>query len=356
PFTFEPTTGSLWRGGALLSLLPKDAAVLAVLVQQAGQVGLKEALLEAVWPETYVTETVLKNSIARLRRLLGGTLTAPHYIETRARRGYRFLAPVEALALEHAGHAPPSAVIQLLVPCPLVPSHMVGREAELALLHERFALARRGQRQVVWITGEAGIGKTALLEAFMAKETARKSLWLAHGQCVEHYGEGEAYLPVLEALGHWCRGPGGQQVLTELQRYAPTWLVQMPALLTEAELARVQRQAEGVTRERMVREMAEALEALTVDRALVLVLEDVHWSDKSTVDLLAYLAQRGTAACLLVLGTYRPADLVRQAHPLHGLKQELQAHGQCAEVRLEELTAGEVEAYVTQRLGPQAPP
>ena len=106
PFTFEPTTGSLWRGGVLLSLLPKDAAVLAVLVQQAGQVVLKEALLEAVWPETYVTETVLKNSIARLRRLLGDDLHSPHYIETRARRGYRFVGPVVPPAPEEAAHAP----------------------------------------------------------------------------------------------------------------------------------------------------------------------------------------------------------------------------------------------------------
>jgi predicted ATPase/DNA-binding winged helix-turn-helix (wHTH) protein/class 3 adenylate cyclase len=126
PFTFDPTTGSLWRGGALLSLLPKDAAVLAVLVQHAGQVVLKETLLEAVWPETYVTETVLKNSIARLRRLLGDQLKTPHYIETRARRGYRFLAAVETRApVERPAPSAPAAAT------PLLPSLLGGPQTEV---------------------------------------------------------------------------------------------------------------------------------------------------------------------------------------------------------------------------------
>ena len=129
PFTFEPTTGALWRGGALLSLLPKDAAVLAVLVQHAGHIVTKETLLEAVWPETYVTETVLKNCIARLRRLLGDDLKTPRYIETRARRGYRFVGTVQPPGAEQAVHAPPSAAVQPLAPFPLVPGGMVGRNA-----------------------------------------------------------------------------------------------------------------------------------------------------------------------------------------------------------------------------------
>ena len=131
PFTFEPTTGALWRGGALLPLLPKDAAVLAVLVQQAGHIVSKETLLEAVWPETYVTETVLKNCIARLRRLLGDDLQSPQYIETRARRGYRFLGTVEPQAPEEAIHEPTSVGGQPLTPFSLVPSGMVGRESGL---------------------------------------------------------------------------------------------------------------------------------------------------------------------------------------------------------------------------------
>ena len=95
-----------------------------------------------------------------------------------------------------------------------------------------------------------------------------------------------------------CRGTAGEQIITILRQYAPTWLVQMPALLDDAELEAVQRRVQGATRERMLRELAEAVEALTSSGAthalplLILVLEDLHWSDYSTLDLLPYLARR----------------------------------------------------------------
>jgi len=112
----------------------------------------------------------------------------------------------------------------------------------------------------------------------------------------------------------------------------------------------------GATPARMLRELAQALEVLTADTPLVLVLEDLHWSDRSTVDLLAYLAQRREPAHLLVLGTYRPVDLVLHAHPLRGLVQELRGRGLVHELPLELLPAAEVAAYLAGRLGgPVAP-
>jgi MoxR-like ATPase len=82
----------------------------------------------------------------------------------------------------------------------------VGREQELARLHVWLTQARSGVRQIVFVTGEAGLGKTTLVEAFLAELGTYGSLWIGHGQCVEHYGVEEAYLPVLEALGRLCRG------------------------------------------------------------------------------------------------------------------------------------------------------
>ena len=109
---------------------------------------------------------------------------------------------------------------------------LVGREAELAHLHRWLDKAVNGQRQVVFVTGEPGIGKTALVEAFLrslesrvrkreedqkAKGKNQKAkredqippLWIGRGQCIEHYGAGEAYMPVLEALGTAVPGTGG---------------------------------------------------------------------------------------------------------------------------------------------------
>ena len=131
-----------------------------------------------------------------------------------------------------------------------------------------------------------------------------------------------------------------------LQRYAPTWLVHLPALLNDSERERLQQQLPGVTPVRMLRELAEALEALTRTTPLVLVLEDLHWSDVATVNLLTYLAQRRDPARLLLLGTYRPADVIVQAHPLRGMLQELRGRGVCDELALELLLPDEVEAYM----------
>ena len=108
-----------------------------------------------------------------------------------------------------------------------------------------------------------------------------------------------------------------------MRRYAPMWLVQLPGLLSETELERLQRQVQGATSARMLRELAEALDVLTAEVPLVLVLEDLHWSDRSTVEALTYLAQRRAPARLLVLGTFRPVETVIQTHPLRRMVQEL---------------------------------
>jgi tetratricopeptide (TPR) repeat protein len=174
-------------------------------------------------------------------------------------------------------------------------------------------------------------------------------VWLGWGQCVEHYGTGEPYLPVLDALGRLCRAPAGERIVAVLERCAPTWLAQLPALLSAEERERLQRQLVGSSRERMLREMADALEALSTERPLVLVLEDLQWSDHATIDLLSFLARRRPPARLLLLGVYRPVDVIVGDHPLKSLKQDLQAHGQCAELSLGFLTPDDVASYLTER-------
>ncbi|NOT54830.1 MAG: AAA family ATPase, partial [Deltaproteobacteria bacterium] len=173
--------------------------------------------------------------------------------------------------------------------------------------------------------------------------------WITRGQCIEHYGAGEAYLPILDALEHLCRAPGGDHLVELLDRYAPTWLVQMPAVLGTADVAALQRRVVGATHERMLREVTGALEALTTDSTVILVLEDLHWSDYSTLDLLSFLARRQSPARLLIIGTYRPADVLRREHPLYPVKQELHLHGQCEEISVRSLTTEDVGEYLARQ-------
>ncbi len=231
-----------------------------------------------------------------------------------------------------------------------------GREDELAQLHQWFTMARQGQRQVGFITGAAGIGKTALVDAFAAQVSATEALWVGHGQCLELYGPGEPHLPVLEALGRLCRGAEGAPFLALLRQYAPSWLVQMPALLPPADREALQRTAGGATPTRMLRELAEALDRLTAERPLVLVLEDLQWSDVSTLEWLTYVARRRDPARLLILGTYRPGDAMVRAHSVRTVMTDLTQHHQSAELPLDYLSEAEVAAYCRQRWRAQSLP
>jgi predicted ATPase len=228
---------------------------------------------------------------------------------------------------------------------------IVGRQEEVEWLQERWMWAMEGRRQCCVISGEVGIGKTTVVDLFVANLLIQREVGVGWGQCVETYGDGEPYLPMLEALGQLGRSPHREALLAVLQRYAPTWLVHLPGLLGDSERERLQGQLQGVTPARMLRELAEALEAFTTTTPLVLVLENLHWSDVSTVNLLTYLAQRREAARFLLLGTYRPVDVVVQGHPLRGVLQELRGRGLCDELSLELLLPEEAGAYATARLG-----
>jgi len=210
----------------------------------------KDALFAAVWPETMVSEGVLTNCIAELRQALGDDAKRPRFIATVHRRGYRFIAPLStpAPAPSPAPQAPD--LVSALGPSSLAAPHpapppLVGRETELAYLHHLYTDALHGQRHVVFVTGEAGIGKTALVGTFGDSLRRDAGLWLGHGQCIEQYGAGEAYLPLLEALDRLCRGPGGERLVALLAQAAPSWVVQLPGLLSASALADLQHALAG---------------------------------------------------------------------------------------------------------------
>jgi DNA-binding winged helix-turn-helix (wHTH) protein/predicted ATPase len=332
----------LRRGKQQVRLTPKALAVLRVLVDQAGRLVSKQDLLETVWSGTAVSDAALSSCIQEIRQALGDDAKQPRFLATVHRRGFRFVAA-------QADEPPPSRSTRAMEAAPASPT-IVGRDRELDELRRWLALANGGDRQVVFVAGEPGIGKTALVEAFLGEVDATGSSRIGRGQCVEHYGQGEAYLPVLESLVRLCREPdGGERVVQVLAQYAPTWLMQMPSVVRAADLRAIQRRAQGVTRDRMLRELAEAVEALAAEMTLIFRLEDLHWSDASTLDWLACVARRPERARLLVIGTYRPVEVLRRDHPLHAVKHELQLHRHCRELALRRLDERAVAEYLARR-------
>jgi predicted ATPase len=206
-----------------------------------------------------------------------------------------------------------------------------------------------GRRQVVFIAGEAGIGKTALLNGFLDQLRAAHPILVACGQCIEQYGTREAYLPIFDALGALCRGTRSSNVIGVLTRHAPSWLGQMPGVLSDDQFQALQRTIQGTTQPRMLREFCEALEALSVDQPIILALEDLQWSDHSTLDLLSMIGRRQESAHLMLIGSYRPADVIVSGHPLRSVIQDLQAHRLCSELWPDYLSESAVEEYLADR-------
>jgi DNA-binding winged helix-turn-helix (wHTH) protein/predicted ATPase len=338
PFVLDLVNQCLWRDTDVIKLRPKAFGVLERLVSRAGELVTKQDLMSSVWQDAFVGDAVLKVAVRQIREALSDDPKAPRYIETAHRRGYRFIAQTSPGESERAPGRPRVAEL---------PAAIVGREDALSRMVGWLERAREGERQLVFVTGEAGIGKTTLLESFKRSLGSDRTVRICSGQCLSQYGRSEAYLPVLDAIRQLCRENG--DVVEALRAHAPMWLMQMPSLVTRADRALFGREALGTTRERMLREMGDALDALTVDSVLVLVLEDLHWSDFSTLDLISYVARRQRPCHLMVIGTYRPAEWIASPHPLKTLKQELIAAQRCEELPLEYLTKEAVEQHLSVR-------
>ena len=331
-------------------LRPKAFAVLDYLLGHPGRLVTKEELLNAVWPGTFVGEAVLKVAIRQVREAIGDDPQSPRFIETAHRRGYRFIGPVreseqtpaqeQEIRNNHAASGPQLRADDSS-------QRVVGRDEAMSRMRNWLEKMLGGERQIVFVTGEAGIGKTALVDTFARSIAADRSMRICRGQCLEQYGTSEAYLPVLEAVGRLCRED--RQLVDVLRAHAPMWLLQMPSLVSASDRELLSREVFGATRERMLREMGEALEALTADKPLVLILEDLHWSDYSTLDLISYLARQRQAAPLMLIGTYRTAELILSGHPLKAVKRELLAKQQCEELPLEYLSEEAVTQYLSVR-------
>lgn len=314
-------------GGVDVPLRTKSFTLLRYLAEHRGRVVTREELLDAVWTRAAVSPGVVRTTIRELRKALGDDAAGSRFIETIGRKGYRFVAPQAA---------------------PVAEVGLVGRTAELAQLHARLARSRARGRQVVFVSGEPGIGKTTVVERFLQEVSAAGLAQISRGRCVNLHGPLEPYLPVLEILSRLCLDDREARVLGILERWAPTWLLQLPAFIDSDTAQALHGRVPNPTRERMMRELGDALDVLARDFPLVLMFEDLHWSDTSTTDLLTYLAERSTAACLLIVATYRPVDAIVSGHAIRAAVRALVARERAVEIALELLTLDDIGAYLSR--------
>ncbi|RUL72483.1 ATP-binding protein [Dyella choica] len=338
PFRLDPVNHCLWRISdqgelAPVTITAKAFDVLRYLVEHPGRLISHEEMLEALWPDVAVQPEVLKGYVLAIRHALGDRAQRPRYVETHRGRGYRFIAEVSTPQKTDnrlSSSAAPS---------------LIGRTAQLNALGEALNRVRNGQPRIVFVHGDAGIGKTVLVETF-CEDLSSQHVLLSYGRCIEGFGGTEPFYPIIEALSRLMKGASGNKVQDALVAVAPSWAAQLAGVLSREHRVLLQKITHASSSGRMLGEFCELLELLAEDETVVLLLEDLHWADFSTLDLISAFARRKSSIKLLLLATYRSDELATRGPALKQLVNELLLHKWCDTIHLDGLDQQDIAEYV----------
>jgi DNA-binding winged helix-turn-helix (wHTH) protein/tetratricopeptide (TPR) repeat protein len=325
PFRVDPSARSLTRDGKPIAVAPKAFDVLTFLIRHRDEVVSRQSLFDDVWANCAVEDATLTQHVYLLRRLLRVDASEPSVIATVPRRGYRFVRAItEGVKLTKSGA-------------------IVGRAREIDDLHGWLGRTASSSH-VVCITGEPGIGKTALIDEFVDGASRQPDICVARSRCSELFGNGETYLPLLDLLDDFRRRYG--KSMSELmQARAPHWYAQVdPNALASSPALPLR------SPDQLKWELCAFLEDVSRASVVVVVIDDWHWTSVSTVELLAYLASKSDRMRVLFVLAYRPAELIARDVVFMHAKFDLQARGVCHELALGPLTEKDVERYVAGEL------
>ena len=350
PFCLDRTGARLLREGKPVALTPKAFDLLQLLATKPGRLITKEELLESIWPDAFVSDASIKVCVSEVRKALDDGAKTPQYIETVHRRGYRFIGL--GSAKPEADAPPPSRQMAAVPPAlasvkspPSLP--LAGRDAEIGRLVSHFERASRGQRQCVLVSGSVGSGKTVLVQAFVQSLGQEATILIGH--CFEQFGNREPYLPVWEAIRSLPQERRSAPLESLLARHAAAVAAGSEADGNAADTPVNTRLASS---QRVLGEMVDAIETLAEETPALLLLEDVHWIDHSTLDLLTALARRRRESKLMVVATFRPDEVLaaeEDEHPLREVVGDLITARLAEALPLEELDEKAVAEYLSRR-------
>ena len=332
PYRLDTAAQLLWNKETHINLSPKVYRLLLYFLLHSGRLLSHEELFNAVWDGRIVDDSALRLTVNALRNALQDQSKAPRYISTVCKRGYRFLEAVTVM--EHF------KIFETSMICPLQQRPQTqtfpawfGYTQQLARLQEAFQQASKDERRLIFLQGEQGTGKTTLLNIFLDKVHHHK-LAVLHARCVQMSSATEPFLPLLEALERHCREPYGRLLIERLHQLAPSWLYQMLNVLDSGEISQLLSKVAHSSTGRMVREGANFFETLSNHAPFILILDNAHWSDEFTLDLLNFLMFRCSPAKLLIIVSYRPCEDVLGAQRINDIRTELSRRGLCHELSL----------------------
>lgn len=301
-FELDAIQLELRRGRDPIAIRRLPLRVLVHLVRHRDRTVSKDEVAEAIWPGQVVSDAALTSAVRDLRRALGANGT--QWVHTQRGRGYRFMGPVE----ERPADASTAAVEESRVGG----EPFVGRADVLASLAAALARAAGGHGSLVLLAGEAGVGKTRLTDVLVRRAEAHGFEVLV-GRCLEADGA-PPFWPWLQIL----RALVGRRSPASLREELGTGAVDIARLMPEIrdrlpELSSPPAVDQRLARFRFLDAATELLVRARPDRQRLLVLDDLHRADPSSLELLDHLVSSLDASRVLVVGTYRDTDVQRDA-------------------------------------------
>ncbi|MFA9563593.1 MAG: AAA family ATPase [Acidimicrobiales bacterium] len=300
-YELDMLTVELRRAGEVIHLEPQVFGVLAHLVDQRDRVVSKIELLDEVWPDRFVSESALTSRIQAARKACGDSGRDQNVIRTKHGRGYRFVAPVIEID-ETALASPAEETVPAGGEATLDSSE--SRAEEQLALDESIAAVTTGQRGVIFVAGEAGMGKSTLVDSTVERVDPTLGIHFLQAQCRARRGPIEPYVALLDGLARFARLHGDEAVEI-FERVAPMWALQLPSLFDASRTEHLRHRVIGGTAERMLREGVDLFGELAGLAPLVIVVEDLHWADRPTLEVIEWLAGNRDDTALVLIGTYR---------------------------------------------------
>lgn len=334
-FELDAGTRRFRHRGRNIHLQPRVFALLEYLVSHAERAVSRDELMEQLWRGVRVEDDSITRAVRGARAALAAEPSIERALEVVRGFGYRFTARVTVVDDE------PMAFVN---PADAPSRPFVGRETELHAIVRAFEAASAGERRCVFVRGEPGSGKSALVGRALAK--IRGDAHVIEGQSLEGFGIGTPYLPLLEALLGLAQSKGGavaEELMATIERVAPSWIALLPTLFVARPL-RSSARAESSPAQ-MARELIDLVESIARGEAIVLVLEDLHWSDPATLEIVAALMSRRVPARLLVVCTARSNE--PDASPmLEPVWEKLSRRDSVSEIVLRPLPPAAIARYL----------
>ena len=336
PFALIPDRFVLTCNGASQQLTPRLLTVLEYLIRNRNRVVTKDELITEVWNGSFIDEGIVARTVSTLRAMLADVAEKPKYIQTVSRVGYRF---IHSVSIQHHDSflLPGRNGTETTSgdPC------FAGRRQELAVLKDRLMQCESGVGSIVCVSGRTGIGKTALAEKLLGAAQGRAVS--ARSRCAPVVSLAEPYAPFIDLFTDLLNASFDADLRQRLMELAPAWSSQ--AATTPGQRIESGTVGRDLTNS-VARQFVAAVAEISRRQPVVLFIDDFHWADAASVDLIGFLSLRLPQLRVFLLIASRSTELVRSGHPFARLVHELEMKGACDQMPLSLLSFEEVAEYV----------